>query len=130
MEKRRLRRLVRALLEYLSETLADEAVNPASDNVPGHAVDNATKIEDAPAMAAPAVVVGMDRTEFRSRRKAAGVTMAQAGALLGVTERTVWRWEHGTSKIDPWKAEAIRRMLVPGLWAKIRQQDEMSGDVQ
>lgn len=117
----RLSKLVRAVLEYAGETL--EA--PASDNL-SDLVDKETAIEDAPGVAAPAAIIGMDRQEFSARRKAAGLTMAQAGAVLGVTERTVWRWEHGTSRIDPWKAEAIRRMLTPGLWAKIRQQDELS----
>ena len=126
MERQRLRHLAKALVEYLNASLADP---PASDNLSPSTVDNATRIEDAPAVAAPAAVVGMDRVEFKARRKAAGLTMAQVGSLLGVTERTVWRWEHGTSRIDGFKAEAIRRALVPGLWAKIRQQDEMTGHV-
>ena len=77
--------------------------------------------------AAPAQIVGMGRQEFASRRHAAGLTMVEAGKLLGVTERTVWRWEHGTSHIDSWKAQAIRERLLPGLWAKLQQPDELSG---
>lgn len=89
MERRRLRRLVRALLLYLSETMEEPpSESPASDNL-SPLVDNATKKEDARAVAAPAQIQGMDRVEFRARRKSAGVTMAQAGALLGVTERTI-----------------------------------------
>jgi DNA-binding transcriptional regulator YiaG len=69
----------------------------------------------------------MDRMEFRSRRRAAGLTMKATGRLLGVCERTVWRWEHGTSAIDPWKAQAVREKLIPGVWAKGTQQDTKSG---
>jgi transcriptional regulator with XRE-family HTH domain len=77
--------------------------------------------------AAPAQIVGMGRQEFASRRHAAGLTMVETGKLMGVTERTVWRWEHGTSRIDSFKAAAIRAELVPGLWAKLQQPDDLSG---
>ncbi len=122
-DARRLRGLVKALLQYLDGSLEDEG---ASDNPWSKHVDKSTTQGDPANVAAPASIVGMDRVEFRSRRKAAGLTMAKAARLLGVTERTVWRWEHGCSRIDPWKAQAIRETLVPGLWAKIPEQDKMS----
>lgn len=71
----------------------------------------------------------MDRVEFRTRRKAAGLTMARTASLLGVTERTVWRWEHGISGIDVFKAAVIRDLLLPGLWAKVGRPDILSDDV-
>ena len=66
----------------------------------------------------------MDRVEFRTRRRVAGLTMARTAVLLGVTERTVWRWEHGVSRIDGLKAVAIRERLT--IQAKKGQPDSLS----
>jgi len=69
----------------------------------------------------------MGRVEFRMMRRAAGLTMAETAHLLGVTERTILRWEHGNSRIDNFKAAMIRAELMPGRWAKLEEKDRLSG---
>jgi len=124
-----MRSLLRALIVYLEADL-ERPVVPAlvvSDNQ-GKLVDSPEPPgEDPPAMSGM-LVVGMRRQEFRMLRKAAGLTMAETARLLRVTERTILRWEHGASRIDTFKAAAIRRELVPGLWAKLHQNDDLSGN--
>lgn len=72
-------------------------------------------------------VVGMNRVEFRQLRRLAGLTMAETASRLGVSVRTVSRWERGHSRIDRWKAEEIRQVLCPEGWAKEGRQDTLSG---
>ncbi len=89
---------------------ASPVPDTASDN-PGEQVDMVIVPADDTGMST-VKVAGMDPPEFLSRRKAAGITQAEAARRLGVTTRTVIRWEHGASKIDPFKAEVARRELV------------------
>ena len=127
-DRERMRSLLRALIVYLEADL-ERPVVPAlvvSDNQ-GKLVDSLEAPgEDPPAMSGM-LVVGMRRQEFRMLRKAAGLTMAETAHLLKVSERSVLRWEHGASRIDSFKADVIRRELVPGRWAKIHDKDSLSG---
>ncbi len=125
----RMRSLLVALMGYVEEELAShgETVPSAPSDNHWKDIDSPTSPgEDPPAMSGM-LVVGMRRQEFRMLRKAAGLTMAETAHLLRVTERTVLRWEHGASRIDSFKAAAIRAELVPGLWAKIHDKDSLSG---
>ena len=63
----------------------------------------------------------MTSAQFRAHRAACGLTMAVVAKRLGVSLRTVWRWEHGVCQIDRFKAARIRQELVPGAWAKVRR---------
>ena len=54
----------------------------------------------------------MSAEEFRRLRIDADLTQNRAAELLGVTTRTISRWESGLVPIDPLKAEAIRRLLT------------------
>ena len=56
--------------------------------------------------------VAMSPEEFLSLRRGAGLTQNQAAAILGVTTRTLCRWESGLTQISLLKAEAIRLLLV------------------
>lgn len=119
----RSRRLILALLEYVATSLRE---GPTSDNT-GKLIDTAQRVvDDAPV--STVLEPGMDRHEFRLRRRAAGLTMAQAARVMGVRERTILRWEHGESRIDSFKAARIRAELTPGRGAKIQDMDRLSGD--
>jgi len=128
-----MRSLLRVLLQYIQESLEspeeDVGASLGSDNPanPEKQVDPAQetgKDGDVPGM----LVLGMGRVEFRMLRRAAGLTMAESARLLGVTERTILRWEHGVSRIDGFKAAMIRQELMPGRWAKMAEQDNLSAD--
>ena len=54
----------------------------------------------------------MTAQDFITRRKACGLTQAGAALLLEVTVRTIDRWEHGRTKIDELRADAIRRRFA------------------
>jgi len=54
----------------------------------------------------------MSGEELKDLRTVHMFTMAQAAKLVGVTERTVWRWEHGISHINPLTVPVIRRKLA------------------
>jgi transcriptional regulator with XRE-family HTH domain len=60
----------------------------------------------------------MRATEFAARRAAALLTMEETAQLLGVSLKSVWRWENGRSAINQFIAATIRVRLVPGLGAK------------
>jgi len=123
-----MRSLLRALLEYVEESLKPAEgglIDTGSDNV-GKQVDSPPSEGENPDVSGM-LVVGMGRTEFRMMRRAAGLTMAETAHLLGVTERTILRWEHGNSRIDNFKAAMIRAELMPGRWAKFEEKDRLSG---
>ena len=127
-DRERMRSLLRALIVYLEADL-EPSVTPVlavSDNQ-GKLIDTGEAPDQDDPQMSGMLVVGMRRQEFRMLRKAAGLTMAETAHLLRVTERTVLRWEHGASRIDTFKAAAIRAELVPGLWAKIHDKDSLSG---
>ena len=109
------KKLLRALLTYIEASLGPEGI-PVSDN-PEKPVDTPTSRGEDPAVPP----CGMTANEFRAIRRVAGVTMVEAARLLGVTERTILRWEHGATRIDPLKAEAIRLELRP-LWERLEKE--------
>ena len=53
----------------------------------------------------------MTSKEFADLRKAAKLTIRAAADCLGVTEPTVWSWEHGKRPIPELKGDAIRRIM-------------------
>ena len=56
---------------------------------------------------------GMTREEFRRLRRLTGLTQEQcANQVLGVTARTVGRWESGATRINHLEAGEIRRRLA------------------
>lgn len=103
-----------AVAEALKQMRAGRAVPsssiPASNNS-GEQVDHIKEEVDNAAMST-VKTPGMDAEEFLTRRKAAGITQREAARRVGVTPRTVIRWEHGDCAIDPFKAEVARRELV------------------
>jgi DNA-binding XRE family transcriptional regulator len=58
---------------------------------------------------------GMTAREFGQRRRAAGVTMEEAARMLRCSSKSIWRWENGQNPIDRYKADVIRRTLLPGI---------------
>ncbi len=134
--------IARAALERRQGPSEAGAPDTTSDN-PGEQVDTVATGVDHTAMSTVRVA-GMDASEFLSRRKTAGMTQAEAARRLGVTTRTVIRWEHGACKIDPFKAEVACRELVrrkDGLSPAEREiakfgrrmaalEDELSGDTR
>jgi DNA-binding transcriptional regulator YiaG len=53
----------------------------------------------------------MSGEEFFSRRQAAHLTMDREAALLGVSLKSIWRWENGIVSIPTVKAVAIRSAM-------------------
>ena len=47
----------------------------------------------------------------RKMRKGAGISQRELGALLGVSETTVARWERGERKPPPYLELALERVL-------------------
>ena len=134
-ERVRMRALLQALLRYVEAEVSsagegEPVLAPEQLPITSPAIDLPPAPEQDPDTVSGMLSPGMSRVEFRMLRKAAGVTMAEAARLLAVTERTILRWEHGTSRIDCFKAARIREELVPGRWAKIREQDTLSGDTE
>jgi len=91
---------------------AGPASYPASDNSAQVVDMNAESVEDSGIMSR-VPVVGMTGEELVQRRKAAGLTQAQLAHVIGVSHRTITRWERGVSRLDTWKASEIRRVLFP-----------------
>lgn len=54
----------------------------------------------------------MEAAEFKELRHAAGLTQEQTAALLGMTLRTISRWEQGETHIGALESEEIRRRLI------------------
>ena len=107
-DRRELRTLLRALLLYVDPRIEREeaALGAASDNPEKPLDTTGSAVEDP-----PVPPLGMSARDFRTMRRVAGLTMAETAKALGVTERTVLRWEHGVTHIDALKAQAIREEL-------------------
>jgi len=45
----------------------------------------------------------------------AGLTQEEAAQLLGVSHRTILRWEHAETRMGPLKAQAVRLRLAQRL---------------
>ena len=54
----------------------------------------------------------MNADEARKLREAAGLTRTQVGALIGVSERTIYRYEDGDVKISGPVEIALRQALA------------------
>lgn len=50
-------------------------------------------------------------TYIRRLRRGRGLSLAAFGALLGVGQSTVWRWEDGTAAPQPKHHDALRRLI-------------------
>ena len=129
-DRRELRTLLRALLLYVDHQIEREAT--ASDNPEKPLDTTGSAVEDP-----PVPPLGMSARDFRTMRRVAGLTMAETAKALGVTERTVLRWEHGETRIDPLKVPAIRLELKPS-WQRVENptpcreedsEDDGSSDV-
>ena len=55
----------------------------------------------------------MTGKEAKAMREAAGLNRTELAARLGVTERTVYRYEDGESQISGPVAIALRQVLAP-----------------
>lgn len=59
---------------------------------------------------------GMTAPQIVSMRESLGMSRKEFAALLGVVERTVYRWETGETKVDRFKElgihEAVERLLA------------------
>lgn len=55
----------------------------------------------------------MTGAEAKAMREAAGLNRTQVAALIGVTERTIYRYEDGETSISGPAAIAIRHALAP-----------------
>ena len=60
----------------------------------------------------PGVPAPMNGEELKDLRIIHQFTMAQTAKLLGVAERTIWRWEHSVTEINPLTVPVIRRKLA------------------
>ncbi len=65
--------------------------------------------------------IAMTPDQFRAARQAAGLTQAAAGALLGVTQVTVARWETGVHPIPKAAGMVIQQAAKAGRAATKRQ---------
>jgi transcriptional regulator with XRE-family HTH domain len=66
-------------------------------------------------MTALPVVVALDWTPLRKRRRLLNVTQREAGAFCGVTASTVCRWEKGTRQVSALElAQLARGLGTPG----------------
>ena len=113
-DRRELRSLLRALLTYVDHQIErEDALIPASDNPekPLDSTGGADEDADMPPL-------GMSARDFKTMRRVSGFTMAEAAKALGVTERTILRWEHGDTRIDPLKVATIRQELRPS-WQRV-----------
>jgi len=118
-ERRELVKAIRALLVYVEASMDREdggvrltPPKPASDNV-GQLVDTVPESAVDSGIMSRVSVVGMTGEELVRRRHEAGLTQAQVAQIIGVSHRTITRWERGASKIDTWKASEVRRVLFP-----------------
>jgi DNA-binding XRE family transcriptional regulator len=100
------------LLVYIESSLDGVPVLPASDKTT-QLVDTMPVMVNTPDTMSRVSVVGMTGEELVRRRKEAGLTQAQVAQIIGVSHRTITRWEHGGAKIDVWKASEVRRVLFP-----------------
>jgi transcriptional regulator with XRE-family HTH domain len=66
----------------------------------------------------------MQGSDLKRLRALAGMTQERAAQLLGVTHRTILRWEHGESRIGDLQAQAIRIRLVHQLFGQQQDQGE------
>ena len=133
-DRRELRTLLRALLLYVDHQIERDAaaLNTTSDN-PEKSLDTTGSAVEDP----PVPPLGMSARDFKTMRRVAGLTMAEAAKALGVTERTVLRWEHGETRIDPLKVPAIRlelrpswqRVEIPTSCPEVDTEDDGSSDV-
>ena len=117
-EKKALLAAVAALAEIARAALErqgslSESSGGASDNVSG-ILDSHTEVSEDASIMSAIKVVGMSASEFVERRKAAKLTQSQAAHALGVSHRTVSRWECGRARIDEWKAARVREMFHRG----------------
>ena len=56
--------------------------------------------------------MGMDAKEFKALRAKSKLTQIDAGKLLGVTARTIARWESGVVEIPALKGAGIRELIA------------------
>ena len=56
----------------------------------------------------------MTPEEIKSRREALGYTQKELGEALGVTERTIGRWETGTTNALVKASETVERIKALG----------------
>lgn len=110
----------------IRELLAVDLCHPCAPIAQSIHVDTATPTEHADDVGFTGGEPGMTAREFAGRRAASLLTMDQAAKLLGVSLKSVWRWENGEAAIDHFKAAAIRAVLVPGMGAKRERMDSLA----
>jgi len=58
-------------------------------------------------------VMRATHAEVRNLRQRMGLSQAELAELMGVTEYTVWRWEHGGNRASGRKDEGKNRIGLP-----------------
>ena len=67
----------------------------------------------------------MDGRGVREARARLGLKQAELARQLGVTPVTVWRWEHGRTRVPRWVEASLRRIEgTTGGGAKDKAEDE------
>ena len=54
----------------------------------------------------------MTPEEIEAARKSSGLSQKELGEALGVTERTIRRWETGTTNVLVKKAKTVERIIM------------------
>ncbi|WP_425152903.1 helix-turn-helix domain-containing protein [Candidatus Palauibacter sp.] len=61
-----------------------------------------------------AVADSMDPGEFRARRAELRLSVRELARVLGVTPRTIYRWQSGKQRVPGPAAAAIRSLIASG----------------
>ena len=54
----------------------------------------------------------MNAAQFRRARRRLGFSVEQMALSLRVTAQTVWRWEHGRTRVPGPAVELVSRLLI------------------
>lgn len=65
----------------------------------------------------------MTGVEFKQLRRLAGLTQEKAAQVLGVTHRTIIRWERSETRIKHLYEDAIRRRFVTRMFGVSTRMD-------
>ena len=58
----------------------------------------------------------MSAEKVRAERKRLGLSAARVARILGVSKRTIWRWEAGHTRVHPVYLERLERMQMGEVW--------------
>lgn len=58
----------------------------------------------------------MSAEKVKAERKRLGLSAARVARILGVSKRTIWRWEAGETRVHPVYLERLERMQMGEVW--------------